>query len=642
MKSFSLLPSELLDLVASYVFFYNTRDHQCLNVCSSWYTSFQPSLYRNIRIKHRRQFKQLVSSIHRNPEISLFVRHVYIQDQVGLSRDEMELLPLLFPLLESLYFNPKLWKYQRPIERREIAWDRLSSLPPLDRYNTTLPLIQSFGSSLQELVLMGGIVNPLQRMRIPEKKTSVLLGLLGFTPQLRRLTLHGRDKLNIRSLRDAQRAEFSLHDILQLHASLPCLNSLSLSDVALSMLTEQVPITIPATQMRQLHVQGRLADYRWIGHVVELYPHLTDLDLDVNWDASYKQTLTWMDIGPIQACLFKVAHLTSLERIHLGQIESVLKSSAGSRFFDQLSKVTRTGLVSLDTTFNGRNFCGVAAANAFRSFMACTHPDVTETLKVQLWRDLGDVENVMRSIGLCTRLTELELHCGKFSYSWSYGCDIDVILDFCPQLEILCLDMARLTFKSKDNNYNKGPHIKTVRLLQTHFSTEAMDVLAECCPNMEHLELTSCIKDRDALSHKIHLNLPHQHLKTLSVQHLHLRPSSYIEKSSIDAALIAVNYTDRSKHNSSRKSNQLNQRWYHLYCQKTKAGHCRQMRRLKFLESLKVQDYLMKDKDWDYLEENSIRGTYREAKYWDSDIPYGYLQVDCRYIDTFVFNRVKL
>ncbi|KAG1091284.1 hypothetical protein G6F42_019471 [Rhizopus arrhizus] len=66
------------------------------------------------------------------------------------------------------------------------------------------------------------------------------------------------------------------------------------------------------------------------------------------------------------------------------------------------------------------------------------------------------------------------------------------------------------------------------------------------------------------------------------------------------------------------------------------------MRRLKFLESLKVQDYIMKDKDWDYLEENSIRGTYREAKYWDSDIPYGYLQVDCRSIDSFVFNRVKL
>lgn len=642
MKSLSFLPSELLDLIAGYVFLYNSRGCQCLHVCSSWYTAFQPSFYRNICIKHRRQFKQLVSSIQRNPQIGLFVRHVYIQDQVGLSRDEMELLPHLFPLLESLYFNPKLWKYQRSIEKRDMAWDRLTSLPPLDRHNTTLPLVQSFGYSLQQLVLMGGIVNPLHRMQIPEKARSALLGLLDFTPHLRRLTLHGRDKLNAKSLRDSQRAEFTLHDILHLQTSLPCLDSLSLLDVALSMSTEQVPITTPATQMRQFHVQGRIADYRWIEHVAQLYPHLTDLDLDVSWDASYKQTLTWMDIGPIQTCLFQVAHLASLERIHLGQIELVLKSSADSGFFDQLSKTTRTGLVSLDNTCNERNLCGTTAVNAFQSFMACTHPDVTETLKVQLWRDLGSIENAMRSIGQCTRLTELELHCGKFSYSWSYGCDLDVILDFCPQLETLCLDMARLTFRSKDNTYNKGPRVKTIRLLQTHFTTEAMDVLAECCPHLEHLELVRCVKDRDAFSHKIRLSLPYQHLKTLHVQQLHLRPSHYIEKSSIDAALVAVRLTDRTKHNVSRKSNQLSQRWYHLYCQKTKGGHCRQMRRLKLLESLKVQDYTMKDKDWDYLEENSIRGTYRESAYWESDIPYGYLQIDCRYIDTFVFNTVRL
>ncbi|GAN00931.1 hypothetical protein MAM1_0003d00359 [Mucor ambiguus] len=491
---------------------------------------------------------------------------------------------------------------------------------------------------------MGGIVNPLQRTQIPETNKSMLLSLLETTPQLRHLTLYGRDKLNARSLRDAQRAEFTVYDIRQLQASLPYLNSLSLLDVVLSTsTTEQAPsITCPATQMHQLHMQGQLADYHWIGHVAELYPHLIDLDLDMDWDASYKQTLTWLDIDPIQACLSKVAHLPSLQHIHLGQIESVLKCSADSRFFDQLSKASRTGLVSLDNRCSERNLCGMAATDAFKSFMACTHPEVTETLKVQLWRDLGGIQNAMQFIGLCTRLTELELHCGKFSYSWSYGCDIDVILDFCPQLETLCLDMARLTFTSKENNYSRGPHVKTVRLLQTHFTTEAMNVLAECCPNLEHLELISCVKDRDCQSHKIHLNLPHQHLKTLTVQHLHLRPSHYIEKSSIDAALVAVKFTDRTKHNLSRKSNQLSQRWYHLYSQKTKSGHSRQLRRLKFLESLKVQDYTMKDKDWDYLEENSIRGTYRETKYWDSDIPYGYLQVDCCSIDTFVFNRVKL
>jgi hypothetical protein len=641
MKSPSSLPSEILDLIASYIFANDNREYQCLNVCSNWYKAFQPSLYRNIRIKTRRQFNQLLSNIQQNTEISLYVRRLYIQDQVGLSRDEIELLPLSFPFLESLYFNPILWRYQRATTEQPISWQRIKSLPPLDRYTTILPLIKSFGSSLQELTLMGGIVNSLQKLQIHEKNKPALLGLLDFTPQLRSLTLYGRDILNAKTLRDFRRAEFNLKDIIHLHASLPCLKSLSLLDIALSMPTEQVPINTPVTQMRKLHIEGPLADYHWIGYIAELYPHLTDLNLNVNWDPLYKQTLTWMDIGPIQSNIFKIAHLCSLQHISLGQIESVLKSSSDSKFFEHLSKVT-PGLISLDNTCNNRNLFGTAASTSFNSFMACTHPDITEKLKVQLWRDLGDIGNAMQTIGLCTKLTDLELSCGKFSYSWYYGCDIDVILQYCPQLETLGLNMARLTFKSKENNFNKGFHVKTIRLIQTHFTTDAMNVLADCCPKLDHFELINCVKDRDPLLHKIHINFPHQHLKTLIVQRLHLRPTQYIKKSSIDAALVALNFTNRTEYNLSRKSNQLSQRWYHLYCQKTKNGHSRHMKRLKFLESLKIQDYVMKDKDWDYLEENSIRGTYRESKYWDSDIPYGYLQIDCQSIDTFIFNRVKL
>ncbi|KAI8641199.1 hypothetical protein BD408DRAFT_219432 [Parasitella parasitica] len=652
MKSTYYLPNEILDLIASYIFVENCQDHQCLNTCGSWYKAFQPSLYRRIRIKSRRQFSQLVASIKHNTRIGLYVRHLYIQDQVGLSGDQVESLPFLFPMLKTLYYNPELWKHQRTArgaEEQSMAWySKLTALPPLDYCKTTLTLIKSFGSSLGELTLMGGLVNPLHRMQldVSAESKSVLLGLLDFTPQLRSLTLYGQDKQNVKSFQDSQGAKFSLKDIIHLHASLPCLDSLTLIDVALSMSAaeEQVPIIVPVMpQMRKFHVQqGLLADYRWIGYVTELYPHLSDLNLDVNWDPSYQQTLTWMDTSRIQATLFKVAQLRSLQRINLGQIESVLKATfANSKFYEHLSKTT-SGLVSLDNTYSGRNLFGIAASNSFASFMACTRPDITECLKVQLWRDFGGMENIMQAIGSCTKLTVLELHCGKFSYSWSRGCDIDVIVKHCPQLETLTLNAARLTFKQKEDNFNGGSRVKTIRLIQTHFSSESIGVLADCCPNLEHLEMTDCVKDRDSLAHKIHLNLPHQHLKTLVVQHLHLRPSQYVEKSSIDAALVSLTFSDRTKYHLARNSKQLSQRWYHLYCQKTKKGRSRQMRRLKFLESQKVQDYKMKDKDWDCLEENSIRGTYRETKYWDSDIPYGYLQVDCKSIDAFVFNKVRL
>ncbi|CEP14077.1 hypothetical protein [Parasitella parasitica] len=656
MKSTPCLPNEILDLIASYLFFDNCQDHQCLRTCSSWYKSFQPSLCRRICIKTRRQFSHLVTSIKHNASIGLYVRHLYIQDQVGLSRDQIESLPLLFPLLETLYFNPGLWKYQRRagrVEEQGMGWHRrLTALPPLDCYNTTLPLIESLGSRLRELVLMGGIVNPLHRMHqnVSTKGKSVLLCLLDSTPRLRSLTLYGRDKQNAQSLQDCSRAEFSLDDMARLHASLPCLASLTLVDVALSKTAkeQQVPITAPAVvpQMRKFHVQqSLLGDFHWIGYVAELYPHLRDLNLDVSWDPLYRQTLTWMDTGPIQAALFKLAQLQSLQYVSLGQIESVFKPQSscagGSRFYEHLSKVT-PGLVSLDNTCSGRSLSGTAASSLFASFMACTHPDITERLKVQLWRDFGGMGAVMPIIGSCRKLTELELHGGNFSYSWRHGCDVDVIVKYCPQLETLTLNATRLMSSPKNGDVSKGLRVKTIRLIQVHFTTAAFDVLADCCPNLEHLELIDCVKDRDSLAHRIHLSLPHQHLKTLIVQHLHLRPSQYVEKSSIDAAIVALDFSDRARHNLNRNSSQLSQRWYHLYCHKTKKGRCRQMRRLGFLESRQVQDYSMEDTDWDHLEENSIRGTYREAKYWDSDIPYGYLQVDCKFIDAFVFNRVRL
>ncbi|KAI9483094.1 MAG: hypothetical protein EXX96DRAFT_556821 [Benjaminiella poitrasii] len=647
MKHLSLLPSEILDLIVSNIL-NDVKKYHCLHVCRNWYRALRPSLYRNIHLTSRRQLVQFLKCIKQSEDLYIYVRHLYIQDDVGLSQNEIEALPCLFPLLETLYFDPKLWKYQHPYHAAKNKWKRIKTLPPFDCYPLSYPLLHEFGYALEDLSLTGGIVNPLHRTKAPGKGMSALLDLFTLTPRLKRLTMHGRDPLNATSRQAAERTELTLNDITLLHSLLPHLGHLKLIDFALSIMQfEQTPIIVPASSMRKLDIENScLTHYIWIESIAELYPNLTDLNLNSIWDPSYKQTLTWRDMGPIQEGFHRIAtHCSSLGSVNLGQLESILRTTTESKFFDSLSKVT-SGLVALDNTCLDRNISGKSATTSFTTFMACTNPEKTKVLRVQLWRDLGKLENAMKVIGLCTRLTELELNCGRYSYSWNYGCDVEVIANYCPRLEKLNLTMARLTSSKKEEGAaTPVSNIKSICLNQIHFTTEAINVLSRCCPQLEYLELTKCVKDKDASAHQILLSLPHQHLKTLKIDHIYLRPSQYVQKCNIDAAMLAVNYSDRNQHDVQRNSPSLNTRWYHLCCQKSKTNatkHVRQLRRLGYLKSEKVKNYIMKYKDWDYLEENSIRGTYRAFNFWDSDIPYGYVQIDCKRVDTLIFNKVTL
>ncbi|KAI7908017.1 uncharacterized protein BX663DRAFT_492731 [Cokeromyces recurvatus] len=651
----SLLPSEILDLIVSNILNDNKK-YQCLHVCKNWYRALRPSLYRNVVLTSRRQFIQFLNCIQQSEEIHLYIRHLYMKDNVGLSQNEIESLPYLFPLLESLYFNPKLWRYQHNVSSYHVikknTWKRMKALPPLDCIQTSYPLLSEYGFGLEELILKGNIVNPMHRTKCSTKgaTTSALLHLLTLTPHLKRLTMYGRDHFNLITSRQAnERTEFTLDDIIHLHALLPSLVQLTLIDVVLTISSSPLD-QIPANQrMRKLDINhSSLAHSTWIESIAKLYPHIVDLNLNVKWDPAYKQTCTWRDIESIQEGFHRIAtECRSLESVNLGQLESVLKITTESKFFDSLSRVTSSGLVELNNICLDRNMYGKLASNSFATFMACTSPIKTRTLGVQLWRDLGNIENVMKTIGTCHRLTELELSCGRYCYSWNYGCDIDTIVKYCPQLERLSLSIARLGYSKRDEGDGTitVSNIKSIYLNQIHFTTEAMHAIAKYCPQLEYFELIHCVKDKDSLANKIHIALPYQHLKTLKLEHVYLRPSPYVEKCNIDAALLAVNYSNRNEHDWKRQSKRLCTRWYHLCCQRNKSTttkHVRQLRRLDYIKSEKVKNYVMKYEDWDHLEENSIRRTYREFDYWDSDIPYGFVQIECKYVDNLIFNEVIL
>lgn len=645
MKNSVDIPSELLDLVAFYTLLQHNSSQYSL-VCQRFYNSFNRALYTNVDIRSRCQWLKFANTIRNNKILRVYIKKLCLQDNVGLSHQEIESLPLLFPVLEKLYFNPNLWKYQRAkFIHSGPVWHKLLSLPPLDCYSKTIPLLQNYGQFLQSISLSANLVNSLHITK-SLKIISTLTSMFSMTPHLRHVTIYGCNKQKATVLQSTQRTTLSLTDIQRIHALLPMLECLELYDIALSIPSPSSEISLQQfTRLKKFCINGAVTHFVWCHFIAKLYPNLTDLHLNVTLVSSLSQGITVLDKEVLKNGLQQIAeNCQYLKRVSLGQTSVSL--GIEGQFFTHLSKKLTHHLVLLEEVYmNEMTFYGKKASSLFDSLMYCTSPTITETLRVQLWRDLKNFQYIMRKIGPLAKLTELRLTCGKFSYNWNYGCDINLIATYCPQLKVLELHSARLTSSTLQQEKPSVSKIEAVRLLRTHFTTESINMLASCCPNLTHLELIECVKDRDLLEQKVCIDFPNHHLSHMHIDKLYLRPNKFVRKSTIDIAFLGTNYRDRNQRHLTRSSSQANDaRWYHLYSQRNKktAGRTRRLRKLNSYECHTVENHQMKDKDWELLEREFVRGYYRSADFWKNDIPYGYVYISCNYVDSLKFNHVEL
>lgn len=609
-----LIPNEILNLIA--FFSCKNRQYECLYVSHSWLTSFKPCLYHKIQIKSRRHFRQLLDSIQQQDnKAGLYVKELLFDFHVGITRDEFMTLFRAMPLLEKVDFNPKLWKYFPYQQTTTAKWKRIKKLPLLTQASITQPIFQHYSSSLKELSMAASCFDDRDII-------SFFANSACTTQQLRRLQLYC----------DYQ-TEFTLNNLITLHSELPLLEELDLLDFTFVATTSDDPEEqLAATNLQQqykklnrLYIQGQIKHFYWISIISQFYPNLLDLKVNLTvYDGDYQQQEILKDpiISIARDCQF-------LENIKLNGIDSSLLLS----FYQTLSatRKNKRALKSIDgisTTSNATKSLSTAILN-------CCDTKRTHTLKLQLWRDLWSFDTIMHSISnQCQQLKSLELNCGKYAFSWNYGLNLNVIFKHCSQLKELTLSMGKMTVNNSSTQH--ATRLESVTLNQVHFTTRSINYITRCCSNLQQFRILNCIKDRDELQQKISIDLSHQtQLHTLIIQHVYHGPSRFIEKSSIDVALLSVNNTKET-------------RWYHLNnnLAASNGKNTRQLKRLNEEQANQVQTYQMSQKDWDHLEEEtSVRGTFREFKYWQSDLPYGHLELVCNSsckVKNLMFNKVKL
>ncbi|KAI8886589.1 hypothetical protein K501DRAFT_244049 [Backusella circina FSU 941] len=605
----SNLPQEILSLIATCVASETDR-HQCLFVSRSWLQAFRPILYHHICIKNRKQYQQFQKYIQ---NYTKYVKQLEFKDNVGISRDELDQLPHFLPNIERLYFHPRIWKYQR--KKQQFTWDRLIELPPLLLKDQSISLLEHHGANLQSLTLTPELLQEIH-------------AILKYTPHLNSLFIIGRDKASMNPAL-LQRHSFSLTDINQIHAALPELKHITLSQVALTRIdtASMCETTYPLIENFTVQDASLLSDANWLTFIAAAYPNLVTLILDAIWHPTYKQTMKQTDYTTVKNGILKIGkNYRQLKHIRVGDVGSVVRA-ADRLFFDTLHK---NGM-SLNTID-----CTVSSAmnsnkESFDAMMRCTSQHL-HTLRIQLWRDIRSIESIVSPLSQCANVSELELICGTFAYAWSYGCEMDTILDFCPRLTTLKLTTARMTRKGTTSHGTRRPsasNLKNLILKKVHFSTDAFEVVSERCPDLKHLVLDHCVKEKDALNHQMRIALPHARLETCTIDHISLRPSAFFEKCSIDAAILALELPESQC------------RYYHLYSRMHSAAkHVRSLRRLSVEETREIRCYSMTEKAWELLEDQAVRGTYRQRQFWRSDIPYGYVHIQAEAIEKLVFNSV--
>ncbi|KAI8881797.1 hypothetical protein K501DRAFT_286193 [Backusella circina FSU 941] len=436
------------------------------------------------------------------------------------------------------------------------------------------------------------------------------------------------------------RAEFSLSDLFNIHSCLRELEHLDLSDVSLARikLTEiQKLLAEPmkCLTVKSFYLKGSVSDVQWMSFLASAYPNISTLILNAVWNPIYKKRMTLQDHQVVKQALKTIGtDYYSLEQIRIGDISGVIKQ-ADQALFDNISGHCRANLTTLDCT---QTSIQNTSKDTFEALVRCSSFSLS-TLKMQLWRDIPNFEKIINSLPHHC-LENLELCCGKYAYSWNYGCEIDTILMHCPRLKTLKLITARMTRAGQTTKNKSG--LQSLVLDRVHFSTNAFDAIAAMCPDLIHLALEHCVKEKDKLSQQIRIALPDAQLDSLVIHHLHLRPSPYTEKCGIDAAFLALDLFDRDEQiRNRRKINGKMTRVYHLSNKSKGSLHMRYLTRMDPQDAYLVQSYLMTEKDWDKLEENAIRGTYREHKYWKKDIPYGYIHIQCKSVKKLVFNKVS-
>ncbi|KAL0096656.1 hypothetical protein J3Q64DRAFT_1708772 [Phycomyces blakesleeanus] len=574
------------------------------------------------------------------------VKELRFTDNVGISRDDFELLPKLCPFLEVLVFPPSVWQHLR-CSKVLTRWKYLHTLPVLSREKLANYCLEIFGDQLREITFDGQLVEELHQRD-------------GFVPMfsqvhwLTSLTISGKPRFNSYQ----NKLCFDPKAISAIHESCPFLQSLSLSWQTLAIGPSSQPHTLvgiqPAPKMQRLKLQHvQLDDPHWIHLFVHKYPNLASLDFyNVNWTENTHILSAKRHIAYQEAYIAIAHNLKKLRVLKLNKLEQHLWPNL--LFFDAIESAGT--MLNTIEILPQHNYISptITSPAAFQEMVQALTVDARSVSFKMGVDDMYPSDMLVVLEAHCPYITELDLSGSGVLELDLHTISLESILDRFLNLQSLRLQNFDVEAQNKrglpvDTHCLKTFHLAKVWLTNDH----VFCYLSVRCPQLSDMSLDDCTWRTNKPSMNIKIDMPYHTFRKFGVRSMHI--AHHIEgiwTRLEDGTIFSVTEVKRNRQILGRKGPRAGQngwyridsgmtRWYHLY--QFKDGL--RLRRLELRDIEMVKDYRMKLSDFEKMFEHDSmpsRTCYNPIEFWEDDIPCGYFTFRCHSIDMFIYDFVVL
>lgn len=616
--SLSNVPNEVFSQIVDLIPFQDKKT--CMLICHGWHDRFQSVVLKDLYIRNRKGLKELFSKLahwqqtHSVP-LGFLVRRLTLAPRVGMTNAEFQQLPIYCPFLEYLDFNPKLWKYFSYTNQMK-RWTYLFRFPCMQRLELTVPILRDTGQHLTYLEM--GVDDSLTDL-------SVVVSILGYTPNLTSLKLESGVKVG---------TTISISDFESIHTLCPCLEELDLGGFHARLFSKDGYMvdmeTLPVARgLRQLRLDLSINNESFLDYWGHKYPELRALHLQLRiLEPEYFHEPVEGEHALMKASF---THMAS-------QFKELVKLSGefDEKYFPCdvfLRGVNSRAMESLSIHFYNFDYLRRSARN-FKILMNRSIETLKE-LEISNWDRSWDYEqDILIPMGKCTGLTTLVLSPQPGTLT---EFDLDVILDYCPQLKSLSLKNTYNLFVHC-HDVTKRHGLKAFSLEHSMVNNALFNYLSIRCPDLTRLSLEQMTKPYDG-EIGVSITMPNHAFEFIHIRGLKLglRMEDAGFQSNCSSTLCSLE--EIQKHSGSGSDADA-ERWYHLYQPKKKHGHGPSPTLQRLHQVQKLKETRGTKELWETVAFAGVRLQYESKKNWLFDIPFGFTSVKCRTVNEFKFEGV--
>lgn len=642
------LPFEILAIVAD---FSDPQQHlEAIYVNRTWNRAFGRLCFRNVTIKTRCQARQFFdclvkSSLHGRP-IGQFVKSLRFSDdigiaprQLGLSAHELEILPRYVSNLEILDFKHTAWR-RLAVPRSWKSFKKLRQVPETTTWYRTISLVCTIGHCLRHLKLGDPIFQAGDKW----------MALLALTPMLDALELYSiyqpvddeEDDEN-----EPPTTYLTYSQLQSVLALLPRLRSLALHNLVLLMSDQERRLASTCDRLyprlQHLTVQSQLDNCYWLVYFTTQFPNMNRLCFELTWREPAISNTSDNDISSAEQSMLSFVSRRPLQELILIDMTLWCRFPSYHVLFDSMraadSRPYKLSYLRLNLDEEDDNTA--VDEDYFYAMLRTLHPNTTE-LQAFAWEGLDDIHHsiLIPLRNDFSRLTTLQLKCTGLVNG---DCPLDLVLECCPNLQRLTLTNARTTLRHDSGKHQSCYPLEQLGLVEMGFSTDVMNYVGQHCRQLRELHIQMCNKIyNEEDGGRVLIDMPYQTFDKIIIEVLgldpgwtspqvHLYPMAFFSLTRLDDQLDAPDLT----------------RWYHLYdiysTFSVSGIDTRRAQRLSSENAKEITSYTMTQKDWKCIgDHNHVRWVFKKKKNWRRDLYLGYTNIRCRSIKLLHIDGVDI